>query len=84
LNNLVICGYSFGDSGINTKIINWIYSSSENKIIVIHPNPVKLNNDSRGAISKHWDEWVKKGKLKIVDKKIQETCWNDIKPSLNN
>jgi len=82
LENLVICGYSFGDSGINTKIINWMYYSPDNRIIVIHDNPDKLKNGSRGAISNHWDEWLKKGKLKIVKKKIEDTNWSDVKPLL--
>jgi len=83
INTLIICGYSFGDRGINTKIIDWIYSSPDNRIIVIHDNPDILKNNWRGAISKHWDKWLRENKLKIIKKKIEDTNWSDIKAFIN-
>lgn len=79
---LVVCGYSFGDKGINTRIIEWIYSSSNRKITVVHPEPEKLKRAARGAISKQWDEWIKQRKLTIVTKTIEESSWQNIKDSL--
>jgi hypothetical protein len=79
---LVVCGYSFGDKGINTRIIEWIYSSSNRKITVVHPEPEKLKRAARGAISKQWDEWIKQRKLIILTKTIEESSWQNIKDSL--
>lgn len=79
---LVVCGYSFGDKGINTRIIEWIYSSSNRKITVVHPEPEKLKEAARGAISNKWDEWIKQSKLTIVTKTIEESSWQNIKDSL--
>ena len=79
---LVVCGYSFGDKGINTRIIEWIYSSSNRKITVVHPEPEKLKRAARGAISKQWDEWIKQRKLTILTKTTEESSWQNIKDSL--
>lgn len=81
---LVVCGYSFGDKGINTRIIEWIYSSSNRKIIVVHPELEKLKRAARGAISKQWDEWIKQRKLTTLTKTIEESSWQNIKDSLFN
>lgn len=82
--DLIICGYSFGDRGINTKIINWIYLSPINKIIVIHPEPDKLKAGSRGSIGNKWDGWLQQDKLNLVPKGIEDTSWDELKRLLNN
>lgn len=79
---LVVCGYSFGDKGINTRIIEWIYSSPNRKITIVHPEPEKLKRAARGAISKQWDQWIKQRKLIILTKTIEESSWQNIKDSL--
>lgn len=79
---LVICGYSFGDKGINTRINEWLYSSPNRKITVVHPEPEKLKRAARGAISNKWDEWIKQRKLTILTKTIEESSWQNIKDSL--
>jgi hypothetical protein len=75
---LVICGYGFGDQGINTRIIQWFYSSPDHKITIIHPAPEKLKRAARGAISNKWDEWISQNRLIILPKRIQEITWSDI------
>ncbi|HHT9153661.1 MAG TPA: SIR2 family protein, partial [Candidatus Hypogeohydataceae bacterium YC40] len=60
---LVICGYGFGDKGINTRIVEWIYSSSDKKVIIVHPCPENLKRAARGAISNKWDAWISQKKL---------------------
>jgi hypothetical protein len=78
---LIVCGYGFGDKGINTRIIEWIYSTKQNKIIIIHPRPEDLKDRARGAISNKWEEWINDKRLFIISKKIEETSWQDIKDS---
>lgn len=76
---LIISGYSFGDKGINARIIKWLYISSEHKIFIIHPNPEILKKEVRGAISEKWDSWIQNNKLSIIKKKIEEVSWSQIK-----
>lgn len=81
-NTIIISGYSFGDKGINTRLIEWLYSSNERKIIVIHPEIEKLRNSSRGSIYLNWDKWVKDKKMIFIQKGIEEINWNEISKNI--
>ena len=74
-----VAGYGFGDKGINTKLIGWIYTSPDNKIVLTHPNPESLRESARYAISKQWNKWVDENHLIIIPKKIEEITWQEIK-----
>jgi len=72
-NQIIICGYGFGDKGINSEIINWYYEKEGGRrLLVIHPNSEKLRKSARGAISKKWEEWLKKDGLKLIPKKFED------------
>ncbi len=85
---LIVCGYGFGDKGINTRIVEWIYSASDRnsasdrRIIVVHPTPEELKNASRGAISNKWDEWQSQNILIVFPKRIEQISWQDIRGGL--
>ena len=54
---LVICGYSFGDKGINTVILEWFYAKPDRRrFIVIHPDHEGLIRNARGAIRNRWEK----------------------------
>ena len=80
--NLIVCGYGFGDKGINTRIVEWICSSSDHKIIVIHPEPERLKSTARGAIRYKWEGLKKQNRLTIIPKRIEKTNWQEIKDRL--
>jgi hypothetical protein len=48
-NRLIICGYGFGDKGINNSIIEWFNSNQQNKVIVIDPDEEGLRERARPA-----------------------------------
>jgi len=50
VNHLIICGYGFGDRGINNTIIEWFESDSVNKVIVIEPDPEALKKRVKGRV----------------------------------
>ena len=54
---LVVCGYSFGDKGINSEVIEWYYGKHGRRFLVIHPNLDDLVSNARGAIQNKWNEW---------------------------
>jgi hypothetical protein len=35
---LIVIGYSFGDYGVTTEIINWMHKKMDAKLIIIDPN----------------------------------------------
>lgn len=75
---MVISGYGFGDQGINTRIIEWYYSSSDHKITLIEPNFEDLKKRSRGAMLDKWESWPKQGRLKILPRGIEDITWAEI------
>ncbi len=79
---LIICGYGFGDKGINTRVISWMYSAPGRRIVVIGPEAEKLIRNARDAISKKWEDWIKQGKLIILSRGVEEVSWQEIKNNL--
>jgi len=48
---LVVCGYGFGDKGVNTRIVEWRHLPSKPKLLIIDPaEPLKIFQRARGAI----------------------------------
>lgn len=77
--NLVVSGYSFGDKGVNNAILEWLYTDRQNKIIVIHPHPNTLIEDTaRMAIRKAYTG-IAKNNFVTIPKYIQDTSWKEIK-----
>jgi len=81
---LIVCGYSFGDKGINSRITEWIYSTSAKRLIVIHPEPDQLHNFARPAIREKWEGWKRQGRLTVIPKLIEEVDWPEIKAAIMN
>jgi hypothetical protein len=80
---LVVCGYSWGDKGINSRVINWVTKGQENKIIQIHPRPQSCKSKARGAIARTWDSWQANDQLRIISKGAEDIKWNEIKEAIN-
>ena len=76
---LIISGYGFGDRGINTLIIEWLYSSINHKILLINKNPRGLLESSRGSIRNKWLIWKNSKRILFITKKIQNVTWKEIK-----
>ena len=79
VDQLVICGYGFGDKGINRRIFEWIFSSQEHRFIIIHDDPERLKKMARGVLRKNWDNLKRQEKLQTITKRIENTTWQDIK-----
>lgn len=75
---LVVSGYGFRDKGINSVLLNWIFSSKHNSLLVVHPKPSSLRWTVGGAFFNKWDMLVSNKVLRFIDKCFQKTSWNDI------
>ncbi len=82
LNTIILSGYSFGDRGINTRIIEWLTSKKERKMVIIHPDIEELKVNSREGIFFNWDNWVKENKFVFIQKKIEDITWDEISDKL--
>ena len=78
IRRLVVCGYGFGDKGINRKIDQWVFSSPDCKIAVVDTKPEKLEI----ATPSKWNKWKNKKRLTIIPKRIEKVSWLEIKDSL--
>ena len=74
---IVICGYSFGDKGINAEIIEWYYNKQGRRLVIIHPDPDSLVANARGAIRNKWDDWRDSGSIELISKQIEEVCLDE-------
>jgi hypothetical protein len=79
---LIVCGYGFGDQGINRQVAEWADSSDKTVMVVIDKNPEDLQMPSRGNICHKWDRWLENEKLVVVRKLLQQTSWTDIRDSI--
>lgn len=80
---LIVSGYSFGDKGINSAIIEWLFTNKKNKILVIHRDPKRLlMTDARRAIQRIAND-IAPNNFTNIPKTIQYTSWKEIKKALN-
>ena len=71
-NRLVVCGYGFGDKGINAQIIDWVYGARNRRLLVISPNIESLRARARGAIAYKWDNWSQAGVMESIESKLED------------
>ncbi len=74
---LVVCGYSFGDKGINEEIVGWIEGGKGRLLVVIHPDPSSLVASARGAIRNGWEEWNRRGVIRLIEKRLEFVTMDD-------
>lgn len=75
---LIVSGYSFGDKGINSVLINWLLSNENNSMLIIHPDISLLRRDVGGAILNKWKILVEKKVLRFIEKRFECTSWDDV------
>lgn len=76
---LLISGYGFGDKGINTKVLDWVWTEENHRIVLVEPNPDELKAKARNAVSRAWDRLIKEGKLRVIQGGIQEVTADEIR-----
>jgi len=79
IDRLIICGYGFGDKGINSQIVEWMSQSMNNQLTIIHQEPKRLKRNARGVIKRNWEDWSNQGRLSCVEANIENTTWQEIK-----
>ena len=87
---LVICGYSFGDKGINTVILEWFAAKPGRRFVIIHPEPDSLIKNARGAIKNRWekdpfcpDQVSLKESTTFMPNRLEEVAVEDFLTTLN-
>lgn len=82
---IVICGYSFGDKGINAELVNWYYEERGRRLVIIHPNPDCLIATARPAIQRISAEvWQKNDSISFIAKKLEEVGIDEFSEAIGN
>jgi len=83
---LIVSGYSFGDKGINIRIVDWLRLPISKKILIIHPSFESLSQKARGAyhisINPEQPSPWKNPKLATIEKKFEDVSLAEIKEKL--
>ena len=77
---LVVCGYGFGDKGINSEVIDWYYAKRGRRFVVIHPEPRELVSNARGAIRNKWKTWEDRGSITFLEKWLEKVDLGEFLP----
>jgi hypothetical protein len=77
--HLIVCGYGFGDKGINTLLAYWMSMKTPHTMYVIDPSPFNETR-CRGAISQKVEIWHEENCLKVLPKKIgkEGVTWAEV------
>ena len=76
---VIICGYGFGDRGINSRLSNWLRLDIKNQILVIHPKGEKLID----SLEYHADGLLTKidsDRISFLEMKFEDIQWSEVKP----
>jgi hypothetical protein len=76
---IIMSGYGWNDRGINGRIFEWIGSSTENRIILLHERPENLKNYSKSAMWHRYDDLVKTKRLIPIKKWFSDVKYSEIK-----
>jgi hypothetical protein len=77
---LIVCGYSFGDKGINQHIVNWLDGKHHRRMAIVNGCDEQiLVEDARGVIRFHWDKWKSNKQLVLfLEKKLRCVGWEEV------
>lgn len=79
---LVICGYSFGDEAINTRLLYWLDQFREGQVLLIHHDPEACRKRARPQFAGMWENHVKRGQWNVIRKKMEEVSWSEVKAAM--
>lgn len=79
---LVVCGYGFKDKGVNGVLANWLLSGTDRRLVVIHRNPRELAAGARPAIASRWAGWLESGRLRVIEKWVEDVREGELAEAL--
>lgn len=77
---LIVIGYSFGDYGVTTEIINWMHKKMDAKLIIIDPNANTLL-ETRSLMQRLKEAFPKR--ITAINKGFQDLTETDYKSIFN-
>lgn len=75
---MVMSGYGWNDRGINGRILEWLSSSPDKKLFLLHENPEKIKEKSKSAMWYRFDEEVNSGRLIPIQKFLKDVSLEEL------
>lgn len=70
---MVMSGYGWNDPGINTRLMEWIYSSDKKRLYLLHRNPeAEIRDKSKSGMWHSYEDLEKDGRLIPIEKWLSE------------
>lgn len=69
---MVVCGYGFGDRGVNNELIDWYAGNEGRRFVIVHPEPDHLAENVHASLRIHWETWQKAGAVSIIEKRFED------------
>ncbi len=77
-NTIIMSGYGWNDRGINGRLFDWLYSSENNRIILLHKNPTDIKYKSKSAMLHLYDTLISNNQLIPLEKWFCDTTLEEI------
>jgi hypothetical protein len=82
---LICCGYGWADKGINNRLNQWLFNSTENRIVILHKGPVdELKRKRFWSQGNRWAQFEQAGKIVVVPQWLSDCSLNDLEPFFDN
>ncbi len=78
----IVSGYGFRDKGINRVLVEWLNYSYKHRLVLVHGQPDEAREAARGAIRDRWDRRRHDGQLRVIQKWVEDTTWEDVQQVL--
>lgn len=75
---MVMSGYGWNDRGINGRIFEWLSSSPDKRLFLLHEKPEDIKEKSKSAMWYRYDEEVKQGRLIPIHKYLKDVSVSDL------
>jgi hypothetical protein len=70
---MVMSGYGWNDPGVNTRLMEWVYSSDRKLLYLLHKNPeAEIRDKSKSGMWHSYEDLVKDGRLIPIKKWLSE------------
>jgi hypothetical protein len=77
---LVVCGYGWGDKGVNSKILNWRFSGSNTLVVIRSDEP--FPDTSRLAVLQGMANWKENKRIVHISARAEDMTWDRLKAEL--
>ncbi len=82
--DLIVCGYGFGDRGINTRIKNWRQSNPNNRLFIINGDISPLTVTRNIVKYASMQDWETDFSVFHIQEWAETVTWNKIKSAIDN